>query len=348
MKEPEGGKYAGLRRGSEEARVFMPAMVGAGLGCALAGLVAYLVAPGAVLATAPPPGSSAARPVVLFTVPLGHGAGQVGFEPPEEGSEDYGPEGLRAGPAGWIYIGDWVNGCIKVFDRRGKLVARTAGRLDDFLVFVVDREGSIYVLDTKESEEWLRKFGADGRRLWSVTSRSLGVSFSPQLVPMNGGGVAVSTESGTFALVTAGGKLARILKADGVTPGGEIAEERYAASGRWSFAVRFSKPASPPGPWTTCRLAPTLAAEVESLGSEHLDVVAYDGAGLIDCEAVGPKGVMFLQFDRTGRLRCYGREPTGPYDYASDYDSDDKGDIYCLEIRQRTLRVIRFRAGGRK
>lgn len=141
-----------------------------------ASVIGALVVSSNLLAEAPPDLSRyvLTKPQTLFSVSYGKGLSQVGMSIPhptaEDGGEAFGPSDFAIGFDGSIYIGDEVNGKVKRFSRKGKLLMVTEGCIDRIAGMAVDKQGRIYIIHGTLSNK-VAVYDEKGRRLPDVESK---------------------------------------------------------------------------------------------------------------------------------------------------------------------------------
>lgn len=77
-----------------------------------------------------------------------------------------GPQGLTIDADGNVYIADIINGKIKKFSAEGELLSLTEGKIICLNYFLVDQEGSIFVLHGVACDT-ITKFSVNEKRVWS-------------------------------------------------------------------------------------------------------------------------------------------------------------------------------------
>lgn len=108
---------------------------------------------------------------VLFRVQLGEGDKQIGVFVPQPGLEGEGGAvgawGLRVGEDGKIYIADWVNERVKVFDLKGGFLFQSDTAKENIGYLAADQMGHFYVISGAGLDN-ITKFGPDGKQVWEV------------------------------------------------------------------------------------------------------------------------------------------------------------------------------------
>ncbi|HUV05529.1 MAG TPA: hypothetical protein VMX94_10530 [Armatimonadota bacterium] len=89
-------------------------------------------------------------------------------KPNPEGLSNEGVRGLAVDGSGNIYIGDIVNGKVKKFSSSGKLLAATAGVLENIQLFDIDKQGNTIVYNSSFGSH-ITKFSTEGKRIWSYS-----------------------------------------------------------------------------------------------------------------------------------------------------------------------------------
>jgi len=114
------------------------------------------------------------KPKKLFSVQYGKELSQVKMFIPPFGIEDAGdvagPSDFAIGFDGNIYIGDEQSGKVKGFDRQGRFLMATEGRIDRIAAFTVDKQGRIYVIHGTLSNE-VAVYDKSGKRLYDVEQK---------------------------------------------------------------------------------------------------------------------------------------------------------------------------------
>ncbi len=119
-------------------------------------------------------GDSAGTPRQLGRILYGQHSEQIGVNWAGgglgEGNNPYnlGPIGFAVDDQGDIYLGDYVNGSVKRFSKKGELLAVTEGVIGNLQSFWVSSTGDLYVRSEDRPSE-ITRFDSRGHRVWART-----------------------------------------------------------------------------------------------------------------------------------------------------------------------------------
>jgi len=289
---------------------------------------------------------------IVFSVPIGSSDNQLGvfLLPPDRGIdsglEEAGPEKLIVNDKGY-YVLDRVNQCIKAFDKTGKFLLKTEGKLISITSFLVDNAGNIYV---ETPEEKLIKYDPSGKILWEKWIQEIVKEKWDDIFLANGNSIVfvLDTKPSSLAIVDGEGKHIRTVSGSRTTDDGKVywiqkVENWEGAMNQWRYRFSVSSLIDENTSEFTMKINNPSSPMLKGLDNFNLGtLIVVSGGGIYFHRAVGSDNLL-LKYDGKDGLDAVLRYPSDRFEGIEAISIDKNGNLYHLETGDKAVNIVRYK-----